>query len=331
MANGGFVALRTLNRAVVAVLVLSGSAAAQTAVSVQTLRPASIMEAPRGDSVVVASVPLGAVLPVVEERVDWYLVELPTGLGAGRGWISRQFIEVVQRAPSPVVAPGAPRGGPRAFLVVNGSRQFGTNSFSDGATKRENAENGRFDADYVVEGGPAFDVAAGATLWRGLGMSVGASRFSVSTPASLRGAIPHPFFFNQPRAVSGEIPGLKREELAVHVQARGVYTVGRLQLMAFGGPSFYQVKQTVVADYSYDESYPYDSAVFRAASTTVARVNKVGYNAGGDVAFFFTRHLGAGATVQVTRALLDLPGALGGTREVEAGGPLVGLGLRVRF
>jgi len=183
-----------------------------------------------------------------------------------------------------------------------------------------------------VKGGQTFDASGGGVLWRRLGVGVGVSRFSVVTPGSLRASIPHPFFFNQARAVSGDVADLKREELAVHVQARGIFPVGtRVQVMVFGGPSFFQVEQGVVTDYTYSESYPYDDASFSSATTTTASVSKMGFNAGGDVAFFFTRQVGVGATVQFSGVTVKLPGVLGSTQEVKVGGGQAGVGLRLRF
>ena len=220
----------------------------------------------------------------------------------------------------------------RGFLSINGGYQLTTNDFADGAVKRENAEDGRLDATYVLKGGTAFDISGGGVLWRRLGVGIGVSRFSVVTPSSLRATIPHPFFFNQARSVSGDVADLKREELAVHVQARGVFPVGtRVQVMVFGGPSFFQVKQGVITDYTFNESYPYDDASFRAATTTTASVSKIGFNAGGDLAFFFTRQVGVGATVQFAGATVELPGVLGSTHEVKVGGGQAGVGLRLRF
>ena len=220
----------------------------------------------------------------------------------------------------------------RGFLSINGGYQLTTNDFTDGAVRRDNAEDGRIDTDYVIKGGPSFDVSGGGILWRRLGVGVGVSRFSVSTPASISGTIPHPFFFNQARSVSGEVADLKREELAIHVQARGIFPVGtRVQVMVFGGPSFFRVKQGVITDYTYNESYPYDDASFRAATTTTASVSKIGFNAGGDLAFFFTRQVGLGATVQFAGTTVELPGVLGSTHEVKIGGGQAGVGLRLRF
>ncbi|MBI3049170.1 MAG: hypothetical protein HYY76_12760 [Acidobacteria bacterium] len=103
----------------------------------------------------------------------------------------------------------------RGFVSVNGAYQITTNDFTDGAVKREHAEDGRFDATYAVKGGPAFDIAGGGMLWRQLGVGVGVSRFSVATPSSLSATIPHPFFFNRHRSIRADIADLQREELAV--------------------------------------------------------------------------------------------------------------------
>ena len=221
---------------------------------------------------------------------------------------------------------------PRGFVVVNGGYQLTGNDFSDSAGKHENAEDGRFDTKYAVKGGATFDVAAGGIVWRRLGVGVGVSRFSVATPASLSATVPHPFFFNHPRSVNGEATGLKREEMAIHVQVRGVLPVGdRLQVMVFGGPSFFQITQGVITDFSYTDSYPYDTATFSAATTTDASGSKLGFHWGGDVAFFFTKQVGVGATVQFAGASVVLPAADGATQSVKVGGGRAGRGLRLRF
>ena len=245
--------------------------------------------------------------------------------------LSALFVSVFFFAVQPrVSAQTAPVS--RGFVVVNGGYQLTSNDFSDSAVKRENAEDGRFDTKYAVGRGVAFDVAAGGIVWRRLGVGVGVSRFSVATPASLSATVPHPFFFNQPRSVNGEATGLKREEMAIHIQVRGVLPVGdQLQVMVFGGPSFFQITQGVVTDFSYTDSYPYDAATFSAATTIDASVSKLGFHVGGDVAFFFTKQVGIGATVQFAGASVLLPTADGATQSVKVGGGRVGGGLRFRF
>ena len=80
-----------------------------------------------------------------------------------------------------------------------------SNNFGDSATIRENAENGRFETDYTVKAGPAFNISGGGLLWRSLAVGVGVTRFSKSTVTAVNAQVPHPFFFNQPRSVTGRV------------------------------------------------------------------------------------------------------------------------------
>ena len=89
--------------------------------------------------------------------------------------------------------------------------------------------------------------------------------------------------------------------------------------------------QGIAADFTYVDSYPFDSASFGSAVTTTAKQSKVGFNAGGDVAYFFSRQVGVGFTAQFARAKMNLPSAIGGTTQVEAGGMQAGGGVRLRF
>jgi hypothetical protein len=219
----------------------------------------------------------------------------------------------------------------RGFIVVNGGYQITRNDFENASTFSANAEDGSFTTDYQVEGGPSFDVAGGARLWRHLAVGVGVTRFSRSTPSTLNGSVPHPFSFDRLRSVAGDVAGLKREELIVHVQARAIAPIGsRLQVMGFVGPSFFQVKQGIVRTFTWADAYPFDEATFGTATTVNAKGSKLGFHAGVDVAFFFSRQVGVGGTIQFSGTTVELESA-GGIQEVKAGGARAGGGVRLRF
>jgi hypothetical protein len=221
----------------------------------------------------------------------------------------------------------------RIYVSVDGAYQSGGDDFGETVSFVENVESGSFSTDYDVKSGPAFNISAGATIWRYLGVGVGVTRYSKSTPIALRASVPHPFFFNRPRSVSGDVGGIKREELAVHVQARATFLpTRRIQTVVFGGPSFFTVKQGIVNDFEITESYPFDSATFSRGISTTADESKIGFNVGTDVGYFFTRQVGIGGTVQWARTTIDVPASGGtGTFEIKAGGVQAGLGLRLRF
>lgn len=227
-----------------------------------------------------------------------------------------------------------PRPAPteRVFISVNGAFQAGSNDFGESATFRENAEDGRFSLDYTVKSGPVFAVSGGALVWRNVGVGLGIARFSQTTPTALSATIPHPFFFNRARTLSAEIGGLKRSELAVHIQAAAVLPISRrIGVTVFGGPSFFRVQQGLVSDFDYAESYPYDSATFSRGITSTSSGSKIGFNLGGDVAYFFTPQVGLGFGAQFAQATVRLPSARGASVDLGAGGLQAGGGLRLRF
>ncbi len=236
--------------------------------------------------------------------------------------------------------PAQPRPAPRAaqptdriYISIDGAFQAGAEDFGETVSFVENAENGTFSTEYNVESGPALNISAGATIWRNIGVGVGVTRFSRSTPISLTASVPHPFFFNRARSISGDIGGLKREELAVHVQARANFTPSpKIQAVLFAGPSFFSVNQGIVNDFEISETYPYDTATFSRGVTTTVDESKVGFNVGADVGYFFTRQIGVGGSVQWSGTTIDMPASGGtGTFELKAGGLQAGGGLRLRF
>jgi hypothetical protein len=221
----------------------------------------------------------------------------------------------------------------RIYVSVNGAFQTGGDNFGETVTFRENAEDGTFTTDYDVESGPAFNISVGGALTRQFAIGVGVTRYSKSTPTALSASVPHPFFFNRPRTVDGDVAGITREELAVHVQARALFTPRpKIQAVVYAGPSFFKVKQGIVNDFEITETYPYDTATFSRGVTTTADESKLGFNVGADVGYFFTRQVGVGGSVQWSRATIEAPASDGtGSFELKAGGLQLGGGLRLRF
>jgi hypothetical protein len=220
----------------------------------------------------------------------------------------------------------------RMFVGFGGSYQATSSEFQDGGTFAANAEHARFDTDYAVSRGPGFDFTAGAFVTSRMAVAVSASRFVQSTPATLSGSVPHPFFFERGRSVAAELGQLQREELGVHLQARGIVAAGRrAEVGVFGGPSIFRVRQDMVTGFGYGETYPYDDVTFRSAETTEGSATRPGFNVGTDVTMFLTRQLGLGATVQFARGSVNLPSGSGDEQRVTVGGLRAGGGLRVRF
>ena len=232
---------------------------------------------------------------------------------------------------TPVTARPAPID--RVYISVNGLFQTAGEDFGETVTFVENAENGTFTTSYDMQAGPAFDFSAGVLVWRNVAVGVGVTRFSHNVPIGLTASVPHPFFFNRARSVTGDVVGVTREEVAVHIQARAMFKPSpRIEAMVFGGPSFFSVKQAIVNDFEITETYPYDTATFASGVTTALDESKSGFHAGVDVGYFFTRQVGVGGSLQWAGTTIAVPASGGtGTFDLKVGGMQAGGGIRFRF
>jgi opacity protein-like surface antigen len=241
---------------------------------------------------------------------------------------------VVAAAPA---AAQPPRGGsfaapPRVTVAVSGGYQPTTTEFDDEFTFELYRETGRTEVSYPIEAGFLFDAGVGIRLWRGLGAGVAVSRFVKDGAVSTTTSLPHPLFLQQNREITGDADGITREETGVHIQAQYLLPLSaNLQVTLMGGPSILQVNQALVTDVNYSEEYPYDTASFTGVDSRDVKESATGFNAGADVRWMFSRHVGVGALVRFTRATVDLDAPGNRTISVDAGGTHVGAGVRIVF
>lgn len=217
------------------------------------------------------------------------------------------------------------------YLMVSGDYQASTSTFQDTLTFPRFVETETVTSSYKVVSTPGIDIAGGARIWRSLTVSVGVTRFTKSHGADVTASIPHPFFFNRLRDISGSAASVAHEETAVHVGAAWVAPVAnRWQITVFGGPSYFTVSQGFVTDIVYSDSYPYDTATLARTSVQRRSKSKIGAHGGADVTFMFSRNVGAGIVARFSRATLPFD-AGAGRISIDAGGAQVGGGLRLRF
>lgn len=240
------------------------------------------------------------------------------------------------QSPTPPPAPlpvSPPTSAHRIFVALNGGYQASSVTFDDTRAENLHAETASWTADYKVKAGQSVDMGAGIRVWRNLAVTVGMSRFTESRSAPVSGEIPHPFFFNQPRSVTGETQALKHAERAVHVAAGWIIpATQRLQLTLFGGPSFFSVERDLLEDITYADSYPYDDVAYGGGIVRSVSQSRTGFNAGADVSYFVTDAIGFGAGVRFSRAQVKLQSpASGNAVPVDVGGAQANVGLRLRF
>jgi hypothetical protein len=220
----------------------------------------------------------------------------------------------------------------RLFIGINGGYQTNTRTFSESHREPAFEEETAWQTNYRVTSGAQFDAAGGVRVWRNLFAGVAYTYFSRRAPASISGEVPHPFFFDQPRAFAGDTTALAHEQQAIHVSAVWVFPASRrVEISIFGGPSYFAAARSFVEDAIYDEAYPFDSTTFSRAATARATAHRVGVHGGGDFAWLLTRHVGVGVLLRYAQADVKFATPAGGSVSLDAGGFQVGAGVRLRF
>jgi hypothetical protein len=204
------------------------------------------------------------------------------------------------------------------------SNRFDVRQFGD-------PETGVADVNYRPSTGPLVDGGVTVHVWRRLGAGVAVSHTSTHGNAAIDASVPHPFFLNTFRQVSGTAK-LSRDETSAHFQAAYLLPgTGRLRVVLTGGPTIANVSQPVVTDVQYSQAYPYDTATFTGAGTGHGSATAVGFNAGGDVGWMFNRSFGVGALARYSRGTAELDAGSGHRVRVRTGGPQIAAGVRVAF
>ncbi len=249
---------------------------------------------------------------------------------AGRGR-ARAAALVVAATIAGTVLPASASAQIGGYVSLNGGAQATATTFTDNVVFTEFHEDADFDAAYAVGAGMIFDGGAGVRLANGIGFGVAVSRFNRLDPASIDARVPHPFFFDRPRSLTGSETDLTRMETAVHMDVRWFAPVAdAVEVSIFGGPTFFNLQQDLVTAIGYDHAYPYNEASLASATTTATSASAIGFHAGADIGFYFSESVGVGALLRYSAATVDLPSD-DGAIPVDAGGFQVGTGLRIRF
>lgn len=224
-------------------------------------------------------------------------------------------------------------------------RVFGAFNFAFDASKSDITANRPFviydetgglttNADFKAD--TLIDFSVGVRTWRNLGVAVGYSVRSGTGEGRIEGSIPHPIFYDRPRAFSDVLQGVDRKEQATHLMIGWMVPWNdNLDVFVYAGPSFYRLTQEVVSDLAIAEQGPPFSSVVVSPSFAERKESAVGYNVGADVSYiFYSREnlrLGIGGFMRFTGATAEVEVGNGVTVESGMGGFQAGVGARVRF
>ena len=217
------------------------------------------------------------------------------------------------------------------FLTVGGAFEL-PSTFSVGIQPLDFAERATVDTRYSTNVLPGFDIGGGKTMWRQLAVGADLERVWKSGSGEVSAKVPHPFFFNRLRAVSGEASSLQRAETNLNFQASWSIPIApRIDLGFGGGPSWIWLQQDLVRDITVAQTYPYDTATFGGAITQRDTKGRLGFNVGVTLDYRFAQRLSAQLTTRYSHARVRFDSADTGSIDVTAGGVRIGAGLRLPF
>jgi hypothetical protein len=224
------------------------------------------------------------------------------------------------------------QSGQRLRISINAADQVSSRTLTQNFTVPINVESAPIATSIDLASAPMFDIGGSYRFVNRLAAGVSVSSLSRDVDGTLDAKIPHPFFFNTPRAISGNLSGLQHKETGVHIYAMYLVPVSsKLDVGVFGGPSHFNVKQDFVTDVDYTASYPFDTATFSGAPTENVSKGVMGYNVGADVSWRLSRVLALGGLIRFTGASTSLTVASGNDVDVKVGGLQTGAGIRILF
>ena len=230
----------------------------------------------------------------------------------------------------------------RIYVSINAAAQAAATRITDHFEFERNVELGSADLTYPAKPGLVFDGGAGIRLWKNIGAGVAVSHLSRSDTVRVVASIPHPLLFQRPRQVEGDLRGVTHAETGVHVHVLYLTNAGRrLRVVLAAGPSLIKLEQEAASAIQYDDTFPFDSATFRTATTRRVKKSVAAFNAGADL--MFGARIGVGGLLRFVhgRANLTAPiaapeGSILNPRSsrqlrVDAGGLQGGAGIRILF
>lgn len=222
----------------------------------------------------------------------------------------------------------------RGYLNINFGVESGSSSLTDTQNLVIYEEAGTLTSSTKWTSGSLFDAGFGVRVWRNMTVGLAYHMEENDTEGEITGSIPSPIFFNRPRQLSQAVT-LERKEAAVHLVLGWVVPfTEKIDVMLFGGPSFFRLEQDAVSEIRIGEGASPFTNVVANISREARNKSLTGYNVGADATYIIWSNddlrVGAGGFVRFTKATGDIL-QLATEQETEVGGVQFGFGARIRF
>lgn len=183
-----------------------------------------------------------------------------------------------------------------------------------------------------------FGVEGGVTFGRGIGVGARIEQAQWDYTAGLGLVASHPVFFDLIAIDADETADeLRRTDRAIDIMGSWAIPVSKVvTIRVFGGPTFYQVEQEMVSNITFSRTFNIIGTINQVNITDfdqrTADGSGIGFNVGGDVAFFFSRHVGVGAGIRYNQGEAEITDPLSGDDvDLDMSRFTFSTGLRLRF
>ena len=223
----------------------------------------------------------------------------------------------------------------RGYINVGWGVESGSSAMSDTQVSSIYEETATVTSTSNFTSGSLFDVGVGLRIWRNLTVGAAYHQEQNDTEGRLTGSVPSPVFFNRPRTLDEAVPGLDRKESAAHLQIGWVIPIrDKIDVMVYGGPSFFRLEQETVSDVEFTEPGGSFTTVGADEEITVRKKSQTGYNVGVDGTYIVWTNdsvrVGVGGFVRFTQAEMDVE-MLSTSQPTKVGGVQFGFGARLRY
>lgn len=233
--------------------------------------------------------------------------------------ITRSLVLAIGVMLGSAAAAAAQSADPKGYVDLNAGGQVQSVTVSTASTFQLFGETGGASSTQTVGNGLVFDIGGGYVVWKNLAVGVAVSLFTRSPIGTVSIATPDPIAFQSFTVVS-QSPALKTTELGTHIRLAYLLRItDKIGATLYAGPSFMKLNKQIA------------SAVVANGTGQIVIATEtgssVGVHGGADLAYLFTKQIGAGVYVRYIGASVDLPSAAG----INVGGFQSGLGIRLRF
>jgi hypothetical protein len=219
----------------------------------------------------------------------------------------------------------------RIRVLANGLYNPMGFDFTDHSTFTAFVEEGESRRTYEGGRGLVFEVGGIMDIRKGLGVMGSVEIYRSDFEATFEESLPHPFYFDRPREVSGTVTDLDYHETAVHADLVYTRVLPRWTLDLFLGPTFFFTNTEVLSSVNTASQYPFDEATVSSTSSTQLDDNPIGFNGGGAITWRWTELVGLAFQARYSRGSIGISREGGEEIDLDAGGLRLGGGLRLSF